>query len=283
MKSHRDKEGLLGPVHTVRMHVTKLPAKIERPDTSGQTLERMITFDSEGRKTEETTYAENGAIHSRKVYVRDAAQHTGWITYDSNGSLLERLVCQHDPDRKTSEHLTYGADGKLQQRQAQDYDKDNRRCDEATYTADGTLMWKHSTIYDDQHRVIEARFYVPNEATEHEGKRQENRTIFTYDDSADTLECAYYNGGAFAGRFVLLNPEGPTSQVINYDGAGAMQSRETIERFKFDDHGNWTEERVSTWVVGASKTESTELEPTELHHRTITYYREPKPGSPIHG
>jgi hypothetical protein len=51
-----------------------------------------------------------------------------------------------------------------------------------------------------------------------------------------------------------------------------LQSREAIERLKFDDHGNWTEQKMSTWVAGVSKTESTEVEPTELHHRTITYY-----------
>jgi hypothetical protein len=61
MKTHREKEGLLGPVHTVRVHVEKLPAKIARPSTSGQTLEQMITFDPEGRKTEETTCGENDA------------------------------------------------------------------------------------------------------------------------------------------------------------------------------------------------------------------------------
>jgi hypothetical protein len=68
---HREKEGLLGPVHTVRTHVTKLPAKIARPDTSGRTLEQMITYDSEGRKIEETNYAEGGDIASRKVYFYD--------------------------------------------------------------------------------------------------------------------------------------------------------------------------------------------------------------------
>ena len=56
MKTHREKESLLGPVHTVRTHVTKLPAKIERPSSSGRTLEQMITYDLAGRKIEETTY-----------------------------------------------------------------------------------------------------------------------------------------------------------------------------------------------------------------------------------
>jgi len=272
MKTHREKEGLLGPVHTVRTHVTKLPAMIERPSSSGRTLKQMITFDSEGRKSEETFYGENDSIQSRKVYVRDASQHTGWMTYDSNGLLLERLICQHDPDGKRTEHLTYGRDGKLQWRQVTSRDKENKQCEEAFYTADGTLMWKHLTVYDDQDRVIEARTYVPNQVIEQKGRRQEHRTVATYSDLADTFECAYYSGETLAGRFLFLNPEGPIAQVFNYDGGGVLQSRETIERLKFDDHGNWTEERVSTWVAGTGKTEPNELEPTELHHRIITYH-----------
>jgi YD repeat-containing protein len=259
MKTHRDKEGLLGPVHTVRTHVTKLPAKIARPDTSGRTLEQMITYDSEGRKLEETIYGENGVIQSRKVYVRDPSQHTGWITYDSNGSLQERLVCVHDPDGRRAEHLTYGRDGKLERRQVTSHDKENKRCDSASYTADGTLISKHVTIYDDQEREIEKRMEMWS---------HEHRTVATYSDSGDTFELAWYSGDTLGSRFVMANPEGPISQVFHYDGDGILQSRETIERLKFDDHGNWTEERVSTY----NKVDPTEVEPTELHHRVITYY-----------
>jgi YD repeat-containing protein len=211
MKSHREKEGLLGPVHTVRTHVTKLPAKIRRPDTCGRMLEQMITFDLEGRKTEETRYGENDVIQFRKVYVRDASQHTGWMMYDSNGSLLERLVCIHDRDGKTSEHLTYGADDKLRHRQVTTHHKESRQCEDATYASDGTLMWKHVTIYDDQDRVIETSRHMPM-AIDNEGRSSEHRTVATYSDSGDSFELAWYMGAKLGGRFVFINPDGPIRQ-----------------------------------------------------------------------
>jgi hypothetical protein len=79
------------------------------------------------------------------------------------------------------------------------------------------------------------------------------------------------HGDTLYGRFVMVDDlERHLHEVTDYDRSGVLQSRETIEQLAFDDHGNWIEQIISTWVAG--KTESTELEPTELHHRIITYY-----------
>jgi hypothetical protein len=129
-------------------------------------------------------------------------------------------------------------------------------------------MWKWVTIYDDQERMIEHRSYVPNQAIEQQGGKQEHRTVFTYRDSENTFEVAWYSGEILGGRTVFAdNTEHHTHEVTCYGALGELKSRETIERLEFDDHGNWINERVSTWVAGASN-----AEPTELHRRVITYH-----------
>src|SRR5437867_11874970 len=158
MKASRDRDGLIEPVKTTRMKVTKHADRIERPASSGRMLEQLITYSSDGQKIEEITYGEDGATHSRKVYLYDEAEHPGWVIFDSGGSLLQRFVCIHGPDEKRAEHFLYGGDGQLQERRIRYYDKDSKQCEETYYTADGTLMRKWATIYDDQatreHRTV---------------------------------------------------------------------------------------------------------------------------------
>jgi hypothetical protein len=263
MKTHREKEGLLGPVHTMRVHVEKL-LEIERPLTGGQMLEQMITYDSEGRKIEETTYEEGGDIASRKVYFYDQGVHPGWSMFDSDGSLLQRSVCVHDSDGKRAEDFLYGRDGHLERRQVRYYDKDSKQCEETCCTADGMPMLKYLKTYDDQERIVEQRIiFFPNLE-----RSEESRTVFTYSDAGNTS--AWYRDDTLAGRAIFVeNTVQHINEVTSYDALGVLRNREIIERLKFDDYGNWTEERVSTWVAGA---DTTEVEPTELHHRTITYH-----------
>ena len=248
----------------MRVHVEKLQATIARP---GRTLEQMITFDSQGRKIEETNYEEGGAIASREVYFYDQAEHPGWSLFDSGGSLLERSVCVLDLDGKRTEHFIYGGNGKLQRRQVRDYDKNSKQCEDAGYTADGMLMLKCLKIYDDQERIVEQRIiFFPNLE-----RSEESRTVFTYSDAGKTS--AWYRDDTLAGRAIFVeNTVQHINEVTSYDALGVLRNRETIEQLKFDEHGNWIEQRVSTWVAGANKTEPTEVEPTELHHRVITYH-----------
>ena len=151
--------------------------------------------------------------------------------------------------------------------------------------------------YDAQGRMVENGFYIPkhllvgieqnqesagyiiSEASSEVNRNLkqdgfvENRMVLTYSNDGKSDEVAWYTGDALSGKHVTVeDPERKTVEVTYYDGSGSLQSRETIERLEFDAHGNWVEERVSTWVAGVSSTEPTEVEPTELHQREITYY-----------
>lgn len=297
MENDRESEALIGPVRSVRIHATKLPARIERPCTSGRTLEQLITYDSEGRTLEEIIYNEDGSLGTRRVYMYDQAQHVGWTLFDQTGSVVVRYVYILDQDGRRVEELSYGGDGKLQERITQTCDARGRVVEQASYTPDGALSLKEVRTYDAQGRMVENGYYIPKHLFTGIEQNQEgagyiisdasseasrvlqqdgfieNRMAVTYSDDGKTVEVAWYMGNALSGKHVTVeHPERNTFEVTRYDGSGSIQSREIIERLKFDGHGNWIEERVSTWVAGASASEPTEVEPTELHQREITYY-----------
>jgi len=99
------------------------------------------------------------------------------------------------------------------------------------------------------------------------------KVTFSYDESGNMLEIATYAAGSSlpVGRVVMTYEGQAVYDKTVYKSGELLESKERIER-EFDEHGNWVKETISSWVPSAGETEPGELEPTEIHHRTITYY-----------
>ncbi len=99
------------------------------------------------------------------------------------------------------------------------------------------------------------------------------KIVFVYNESGDMIEHSVYAAGSSLpqARFVMSDDGKGTSETIVYKADASLESKEKFER-EFDGHGNWVKKTISSWVPSAAATEPGELEPTQIHHRTITYY-----------
>jgi len=99
------------------------------------------------------------------------------------------------------------------------------------------------------------------------------KVVFAYDESGNMIEIAVYAAGSSIpqGRFVMTYDGKEVSETTVYKADGSLESKERFER-ELDANGNWVKETVSSWVPSVGESELGELEPTEIHHRTITYY-----------
>ena len=302
MKTDRENDELLGPVHTVRTYVTKLPAKMRRAPSSGQTRRKMSTYDLEGRKIEEVGYREDDSPYSRSEIIYDAeGRRSKKLMFDMDGSLKSRDVYSYSADGSEQEKHRYQADDMLRERVIRRRDDRGNTREKIMYLGDGRLMSKMVMSYDDKGQEIEVvlchessvqpaiRFEQDEEGRRRaieEGEIKLSRSeecgddsflagkvMFAYDESGNMLEIAAYAAGSSLPEIhVVMTYEGKAVyDKTVYKFGELLESKERIER-EFDEHGNWVKETILSWVPSAGESEPGELEPTEIHHRTITYY-----------
>ena len=302
MKTDREHDDLIGPVYTIRTRVTKLLAKVHRPTTSARTLQLLTTYDPTGRKIEVITYNDDDSISRRALFTYDeAGRRTQASFFNPSGSLVRRSVYRHDTERGVVEELDHGPDGRLMRRNVQRYDAEGNQLELATYLADGALLMKMANRIGDLGRVKETVICHGQQAQPHVRVGQDKsgeinafvegsiglsrsevcgeegflagKVAYEYDDAGDLGgHTVYAPDGTAQDRFVFAeDKEGHVSEMAHYDAAGSLLSKEVIER-EVDSYGNWIKETVSSWVAGVRETEPSELEPTEEHYRTITYY-----------
>lgn len=302
MQTDRNEDGLRDAVHTVRTRVVKLPARMPRPASSGNTLRQLATYDPRGHKTEEVTYSEDDTMARRVVFDRD---EDGTLRetrmYDQRGALFRRSVRTHDAGDKRVEELSYGVDGVLSERALRLYDDAGRVLEWAMYSPEGALTMKFVMRYDEQGRGTETlichggttRQVMRTEQTESgeltaimEGEAEmqtspecgdegfiAGRTRYSYSETGEMTEVtALDHEGTIANRWVFTEAaDGNRSEQREYDAAGVLTSRETYV-YEMDEHDNWTKEVVSSWVAQFSPDGADEPEPTEEHYREIIYY-----------
>ena len=302
MKTDREKDELLGTVHTLRTYVTKLPAKMRRAPSTAQTLRKMFTYDIQGRKTEEIGYSEDDSPYSRSEFIYDAeGRLTKILTFDMAGLLKSRKVYSYSADASEQEEHLYQANDMLSMRVIRRRDDKGNAREMVTYLGDGRMMSKMVMTYDDNGREIEVAlcqeeaelrdFRVEQDEEEtptvfEEGKIKLNRSeecggdsylsgriLFTYDESGNMTETTVLSADSSIpqGRFVYTYNGKKISETTAYRAGGRLESKERIER-EFDEHGNWIKETVSSWVPSTGESEPGELDPTEIHYRTTTYY-----------
>lgn len=302
MQTDREQDGLKGAAHTVRTRVVKLPARMPRPPSSGNTLRQLLTYDPQGHKTEEVTYSEDDTVARRVVFDRDengALRETRM--YDHTGALFLRSVYQRDAEGKKVEELSYGGDGTLTERALRLYNDAGQVQEWAMYSADGALMMKFVTRFDEQGREMETlichggatRPLMRFEQTEAgeltaimEGEVEMARSPecggegfvagsirYTYAETGEMIEVATFDsdGNLTDKHAYSESDDGSRGERREYDAAGTLTSRETYGR-ELDEHGNWTKEIVASWVAQFSRDGVSEPEPTEEHYREITYH-----------
>lgn len=300
MKSDREQENLLGPVHTVQTRLEKLPATVHRPATSAHTYPNLVIYDKRGRIVERVTYTGDEAVSSRTLHIYDEdGLRVETLHYDAENSVTGRSTYTYRLAEGVAEELHLNAESQVTQRVVRKSDREGHQLELAIYLADGRLMTRMVTVHDEHGReketlICHGHQQPPIIRTE----QDENGNLHAYDEGNVELsplkECgaeAYFAGklvyeydesGNLRG-YTMYAPDGTPadrlefvddkkthrSEVRHYNAAGELQSREVTER-EVDEYGNHVREVISSWVQGKSQADVPE--PTEIHYREITYY-----------
>jgi hypothetical protein len=254
-KSTKEKDGLKGLVHTVKIEYFVLSevTGIEQP-RYGATI---YTYDIEGYKTKEDHLMMDGTLSRQLVFTYDAKMRIAEeADYLGNGSLREKIIYTYDTYNKTAEAAVHGPDGFFSYKVIFKFDlgydlgelaglqginrfyRESRWMEAAQYDSGGILLRRYTAVKNGGGRKIILRAL------------NEDQRI-----NASELEYIYDTKGNLIDRYLIINH---TRIALSKDKNKAGLERSPA--YKFDSKGNWIRK------VFLSNGE------TQVEYRTITYY-----------
>lgn len=143
-KTDRERDGLKGPVQTVRVRKGTLLDENNRQTPGPVVLSHTVTYDQSGNRIERSFYDHTGAFSRRIVYTLDSEtkKKSGLITYDSQNSMVRKVVDTYGSTglRTNSNIHDHAEDGTLFRRTELTFDGLGLLVEVATYGIDGSLI-----------------------------------------------------------------------------------------------------------------------------------------------
>lgn len=142
----RERDGLKGPVQTVRVSKTiRSHENGVRTDTP-LLLSHVITYDKSGGRTELALYDSCGTPSRRIVYTGEleSRRKSGMITYDSNNAMVRKVVDVYGNNglEKNRTIETFNEDGTVYRKTELTFDSLGVMTEVAEYGPDGSLIKK---------------------------------------------------------------------------------------------------------------------------------------------
>ena len=139
--SDRERDGLKGPVQTVRVKKTTTVDENGEITQSPLLMTHIVTYDRAGSRTEVAFYDKNGLLARRIVNTYEAGKKAGSITYDSNNTIVRRTVDSYGKgglEKRTIED--FNEDGSLYKKIVLALNSFGDVIEFAEYDADGVLI-----------------------------------------------------------------------------------------------------------------------------------------------
>jgi hypothetical protein len=160
----RERDGLKGPVQTVRLRkTTTLDENGMRTETP-LVLSQVTTYDKSGSKTEMAFYDSSGMMSRRIVYTYEpeSKRKSGLITYDSNNSMVRKVVDTYGKNgyEKNRTIVDFNEDGTVYRKSEIAFDSLGDLTEVAEYRVDGTLIKKERAPFKEpelEHVVTDQR------------------------------------------------------------------------------------------------------------------------------
>lgn len=243
-KSHREAQGLSGPVRSIRTEYAQRTTEGGKTVESPRQHRRLTLFDERGDMLEVTTYDHKGAVSSRAVNGRDAQGRAVSFNYDGEGKLVNRRETLFNDEGKPAGHLTYGPDGELKQKVVDKHNPDGSIAEQEIYDAGGALLYKNLFVRDERGQQIAFEFH---DAT-----------------------------GRLLDKTLTPNGVGKGFHTAKYDAGGGVEFEQTTEAGvveEVDARGNWI--RQSARVKSAQNGHAREY--VSVTYRTIEYFDSKRP------
>jgi hypothetical protein len=152
----RERDGLKGPVQTVRVRkTTKLDENGMRTETP-LLLSHVITYEKSGSRTELALYDSSGVLSRRIVYTYEpeTRRKSGLITYDSNNSMVRKIVDVFGKSgfEKNRTIEDFNEDGTLYRKTELNFSSLGEMTEVAEYGVDGILIKKELAPFKEPER-----------------------------------------------------------------------------------------------------------------------------------
>lgn len=207
---------LLGPVKTVELGRIDYTLK-DGKEVAGKRIRRQtIAFNEDGKKTEEISYNESGAILSKSVYAYDKqGRPTDYLKYssiaDKTLSKPQKNVYKLDDKGNVIEYTVYQFDGSIGTRFLYKYDAKGNKTDETIYAWNGARIGKLLSTYDEAGHLLTQVSYNGDDTISW-------KTVNTYNTKGNKTEATQYISGVLKYRV-----------TFNYDDKGRIVEQETFE------------------------------------------------------
>ncbi len=228
-------------------------------------MQELYTYDDNGRKIEQSRFADGGAYQERITYAYNAAgQLTEMAAYYSGRLREKHLKIYNEAGNLVKEaYVNYEFPG---QNSTVEYSYDKLGREIERY-ADTEILWsKVQTLYDAKGRVAQRttlmEYKQRNVSQSHAPKP--GRVVYSYNDRGQVLEEAVYEADSALAR----------KTVYIYDEEGKLVGEAHLNKdvpgdwkviSEYDSHGNWVKKTKLN-------TDHTGRKYIYVEHRIITYY-----------
>jgi antitoxin component YwqK of YwqJK toxin-antitoxin module len=252
--------GAFGPVRSVREERVAITNVNGAPVEGARVLTLTVTYNENGTKQEQTFYAPDGAIRSKRASL-----------YDQDGRLLEdisftgrnhdlpfKTVYHFDSQKKVIEIIVYKPDGTVLRQQSVVRQENPQTTETTIYDQNGTVVTKSTANNTPQSRTFESYIFGQDRVIKNES------AVTSTPRGGQVFEKR--ENGKILYRYEIIPGEKGKSERIIYKDDGSIQQRESLTT-EFDSHGNPV--KLSRSVAEG---DSTDYKLVEVTYRTIEYY-----------
>jgi len=145
-KTDRERDGLKGPVKTVRVRQVTTSSEDGKQSESPLLLTHEVTYDQSGNRTELAFYDRTGTLSRRIAYQYDpeTKRRAGLITYNSQNAMVRKVADKYGSSgiKVSSTILDFNEDGTLFRKTEVTFGTLGELIDVAEYQGDGSLIKK---------------------------------------------------------------------------------------------------------------------------------------------
>jgi hypothetical protein len=283
-------EGLVGSVRAIQIDQTRLSGN---KSATTQELDRVpwrkVSFDTQGRKTEEVIYT-SGIPTFRTTYAYDnVGRKIEEIEYRQGSRLFSRSITVHGARGNIVSETRYNAENAVVGRWVYNYGSNGKVDKVVFYNQLGEEGGKKTFSYDEKGGKIEESEGLHSRGTAHKRISVYNnngyltkvdafdpdgilldRVTFKYDAVGNLIEDSRYDSkGRVSSRSVLSYDS--QKRLISREEYAANGSLHSALRYEYevDSYGNWTR-RVA--LKRSMNSEVSDSQIIEVIYRSITYY-----------
>ncbi len=216
-RDDKKQHDVVGPVKALGVGRIEYTLKNGKSVAGKRILRYTITFNEDGKKTEEVSYDQSGAsIIDKVVYAYDKeGRLKSYVSYSS--SVDETLSTPQKNDYKLDdkgnviEYVNYQPDGTLGSRTLYKYDAKGNKTEEIFYSWNGTPTGKLLNTYDEAGHLLTATSYIEDDSINW-------KIACTYNTKGNQIEWLQFIAGVLRYRV-----------TYNYDDKNRVIEQETFE------------------------------------------------------